>query len=93
MITAFSSAWMVGDERWTTSLPKGYGALSSMKKSISEIINVSLKDDRALIITSSSITMRGLTSLSIIRPRRRSTFKKRHDQEEKKDVIPLFRNE
>jgi len=40
-----------------------------------------------------SITMKDLTSLSIIRPRRRSTFKERYDQEEKKDAIPLFRNE
>ncbi len=35
----------VGDGVWTTSLPNDYGALSSMKRYTSGIINVSLKDD------------------------------------------------
>jgi len=60
------SAQTVGDGVWTTSLPNNYGALSSMKRFTSGIINVSLKDDGELIITSISTTMRDPTSLSII---------------------------
>jgi len=53
-------------EIWTTSLLKGYGILSNMKKFTSETATVSLKGDRVSIITSTFTTMRDPANLSVI---------------------------